>query len=83
MFRRVEAGINPELELLRFLTDARLREHRRSSQGWYAYGGAPIDATLGIMQRFVVGAEDGWERALDAIVAGDEAFSTRSVASAR
>ena len=33
-----------------------------------------MEATLGIMQRFVVGAEDGWERALDAIVAGDEAF---------
>jgi trehalose synthase-fused probable maltokinase len=33
-----------------------------------------MDATLGIMQQFIVAAEDGWERALDAIVAGDEAF---------
>jgi trehalose synthase-fused probable maltokinase len=33
-----------------------------------------MEATLGIMQRFVAHAEDGWERALDAIVAGDEAF---------
>jgi len=33
-----------------------------------------MEATLGIMQRFVTSGEDGWERALDAIVAGDEAF---------
>jgi len=73
VFRRVEAGINPELELLRFLTEAGFPNIAELS-GWYAYVGAQMEATLGIMQRFVVGAEDGWERALDAIVAGDEAF---------
>ena len=73
VFRRVEAGINPELELLRFLTDAGFKNIAELA-GWYAYVGAQMEATLGIMQRFVVGAEDGWERALDAIVAGDEAF---------
>jgi len=73
VFRRVEAGINPELELLRFLTTAGFK-NIADLAGWYAYVGAQMEATLGIMQRFVVGAEDGWERALDAIVAGDEAF---------
>jgi maltokinase len=73
VFRRVEAGINPELELLRFLTEAGFANIARLA-GWYAYSGRQMDATLGIMQRFIVGAEDGWERALDAIVAGDEAF---------
>ena len=73
VFRRVEAGINPELELLRFLTEAGF-ENIAELAGWYAYSGAQMEATLGIMQRFVAGAEDGWERALDAIVAGDEAF---------
>jgi len=73
VFRRVEAGINPELELLRFLTEAGF-DNIAELSGWYAYGGAQMEATLGIMQRFVVGGEDGWERALDAIVAGDEAF---------
>jgi trehalose synthase-fused probable maltokinase len=73
VFRRVEAGINPELELLRFLTEAGFKNIAELA-GWYAYAGAQMEATLGIMQRFVVGGEDGWERALDAIVAGDEAF---------
>ena len=73
VFRRVEAGINPELELLRFLTEAGFANIAELA-GWYAYSGAQMEATLGIMQRFVAGAEDGWERALDAIVAGDEAF---------
>jgi maltokinase len=73
VFRRVEAGINPELELLRFLTEAGF-ENIAQLAGWYAYSGKPMDATLGIMQRYVAGAEDGWERALDAIESGDEAF---------
>jgi maltokinase len=73
VFRRVEAGINPELELLRFLTEAGFGNIAELA-GWYAYSGAQMEATLGIMQRFVTSGEDGWERALDAIVAGDEAF---------
>ncbi|MGN6796657.1 MAG: phosphotransferase [Gaiellaceae bacterium] len=73
VFRRVEPGINPELELLRFLTEAGFKNIAELA-GWYAYVGAQMEATLGIMQRFVTGAEDGWERALDAIVGGDEAF---------
>jgi trehalose synthase-fused probable maltokinase len=73
VFRRLEAGINPELELLRFLTE-RGFENIAQLAGWYAYAGKQMDATLGILQRFVANAEDGWERALDAIVAGDEAF---------
>ena len=73
VFRRVEAGINPELELLRFLTEAGFA-NIADLAGWYAYVGGQMEATLGIMQRFVVGAEDGWERALNAIVSGDEGF---------
>jgi trehalose synthase-fused probable maltokinase len=33
-----------------------------------------MSATLGIMQRFVTGGEDGWERALDAAGSGEDAF---------
>lgn len=71
VFRRLEAGINPELELLRFLTE-RGFENIAQLAGWYAYAGRPMDATLGILQRFVAGGQDGWELALDTM--GDESF---------
>ena len=63
VFRRLEAGINPELELLRFLTEQGF-ENIAQLAGWYAYTGRQMDATLGILQRFVAEGEDGWDRAL-------------------
>ena len=35
VFRRIEPGINPELEMLRFLDRPRLPQHRARSTGWY------------------------------------------------
>ncbi len=69
VFRRLEAGINPELELLRFLTE-RGFENIAQLEGWYAYAGRPMDATLGILQRYIAGGLDGWELALDAMPKG-------------
>ena len=63
-FRRVEPGVNPELELLRFLS-ARGFPHIAPLAGWYEYEGRLIDATLGILQEYLAGARDGWELALD------------------
>ena len=64
IYRRVEAGINPELELLRFLTD-----HGFASvpalAGWYEYTGTLMEATLGVLQEFLPDARDGWELALE------------------
>ena len=62
-YRRLEAGENPELEMLRFL-DARGFEHTPRLLGWYAYAGQRLAATLGILQEFVPGAHDGWQDAL-------------------
>jgi maltokinase len=73
VFRRLEAGINPELELLRFLTENRF-ENIAQLAGWYSYAGRQMDATLGILQRFVAGGEDGWERALDTMGEKSESF---------
>jgi trehalose synthase-fused probable maltokinase len=73
VFRRLEAGINPELELLRFLTERGFANIAQLA-GWYSYAGKQMTATLGILQRFVVGGEDGWARALDAVASGDDAF---------
>ena len=77
VFRRLEAGINPELELLRFLTEHGF-ENIAQLVGWYSYTGRQMDATLGIIQRFV-GGRDGWEHALDTMSDGTEEFiaSTR------
>jgi trehalose synthase-fused probable maltokinase len=76
VFRRLEAGINPELEMLRFLTQHSF-ENIAALAGWYAYSGRPMDATLGILQRFVANGEDGWELALDCLGDREEEFLSR------
>jgi trehalose synthase-fused probable maltokinase len=75
-FRRVEAGVNPELELLRFLSE-RDFPHIAPIAGWFQYEGRLMDATLGVVQEFLAGATDGWEFALDALATGPEAFLAR------
>ncbi len=76
VFRRLEAGVNPELELLRFLTE---RDFPNIAQlgGWYAYLGRPLDATLGVLQQYVRGALNGWELALDELESEPERFLAR------
>ncbi|MCW3003317.1 MAG: hypothetical protein JWQ20_2615 [Conexibacter sp.] len=62
-YRRLGAGPNPELEILRFLTEREF-PHVAALRGWYGHSGRLIDATLGIVQDFLVGATDGWDLAL-------------------
>jgi trehalose synthase-fused probable maltokinase len=76
VFRRLEAGINPELEMLRFLTQHDF-PNIAALAGWYSYSGRQMDATLGILQRFVANGEDGWELALDSLGGGEEQFLSR------
>jgi maltokinase len=76
VFRRIEPGINPELEMLRFLTGHGFA-HVAALAGWYGYTGELMDATLGVMQEFVSPARDGWELALDALADGDDGFLDR------
>ena len=66
VFRRLEPGINPELELLQFLTRQGF-DAIAPLQGWYAYEGRSMAATLGVAQRFVPDATGGWELALERI----------------
>jgi maltokinase len=61
VFRRLQTGINPELEMLRFLSE-RDFGHVATLHGWYEHAGG-LQATLGILQSFVHG-RDGWELAL-------------------
>ena len=76
IFRRLEPGINPELELLRFLTEHDF-ENIPPLGGWYAYAGGPLSATLGLLQEYVAAGVDGWELALDEIAAAPERFLDR------
>jgi trehalose synthase-fused probable maltokinase len=75
-FRRVEPGVNPELELLRFLS-ARGFPHIAPLAGWYEVEGRLIDATLGILQEYLAGARDGWELALDELVSDPDGLLDR------
>ena len=52
VFRRFEAGDNPELEMVRFLT-SRGFENVPALRGWYALEGELLDATLGVAQELV------------------------------
>ena len=73
VFRKLEPGINPELELLRFLT-AHQFSNIAPLHGWYEYDGQALAATLGVAQRFLPGAVGGWELALDRILDAPEWF---------
>ena len=75
-FRRLEAGDNPELEMLRFLT-ARGFPNVAALTGWADYSGELMDATLAVAQDYVVGARDGWELALEEIGTDPEGFVGR------
>jgi maltokinase len=64
LFRKLEPGINPELEILRFLT-ARGFPNIAPLHGWYDYDGHALAATLGVAQQFFPRATGGWELALE------------------
>ncbi|MBA2384133.1 MAG: sugar phosphotransferase [Actinobacteria bacterium] len=66
LYRRIEPGVNPELEVLRFLTD-RGFEHVAALEGHASYQGRPLEATLAVLQRFVPARADGWTLALDTL----------------
>ncbi|HXD59938.1 MAG TPA: phosphotransferase [Thermoleophilaceae bacterium] len=73
VFRKLEAGLNPELEMLRFLT-AREFPNIAPLYGWYDYDGHALAATLGVAQQFFADGKGGWELALDEIESNPDAF---------
>jgi maltokinase len=76
VFRKLEPGINPELEMLRFLTH-RGFPHIAPLQGWYDYDGRALAATLGVAQTFLPDAVGGWELALEEIASSPGTFLAR------
>jgi trehalose synthase-fused probable maltokinase len=77
VYRRLEAGVNPELELLRFLT-ARSFDGIPALQGWAAYIGHPLEATLAIVQEYVASEGDGWDVALQLLEGDPDEFVRRA-----
>jgi len=63
-FRRLEPGVNPELELLRFL-DGHGFQNIAPLAGWYEYEGRLVESTLGILQEYLKAARDGWSLAVE------------------
>jgi maltokinase len=79
VFRKLEPGINPELEMLRFLGASGFR-NIAPLHGWYDYDGHALAATLGVAQQFYPQATGGWELALDRIETEPEWFLDRLAA---
>jgi maltose alpha-D-glucosyltransferase/alpha-amylase len=68
LFRKLEEGINPDLEIGRFLTEKKALEHFASVAGALEYRrpkAQPI--TIGILQEFVVNSRNAWEYTLDSL----------------
>ncbi|CAL9348669.1 maltokinase N-terminal cap-like domain-containing protein [Streptomyces sp. enrichment culture] len=70
LFRRVQPGVNPDLEV----PDALARQGcgRVPAPVAWMRTTHPYRATLGVLQPFLPGASDGWTLALNALAAGDE-----------
>ena len=64
VFRRLEPGDNPELEMLRFLSGHGFA-NIPALAGWYECTGELLDATLGVLTDFVADGRDGWEHTLE------------------
>lgn len=82
LFRRLDVGPNPDLELMRFLTDQRF-EHVPAHLGEVSYegelDGKEVSIDLGIAQQLVVDARDGWAETVKAVHALYEAIHPEDV----
>jgi maltokinase len=76
LFRKLEPGLNPELEMLRFLT-AHAFPNIAPLYGWADYEGRSLTATLAVVQRYFADGTGGWELALDEIASDPDAFLER------
>ena len=82
-YRRLTAGINPEVELLRVLT-AHGFQHApayRGSLHWESPTGEAF--SIAVVTDFVARAQEGWEWAAELAIAGDASFAAELGALAR
>ncbi|HBB31230.1 MAG TPA: maltose alpha-D-glucosyltransferase [Cyanobacteria bacterium UBA8803] len=68
MFRKVEEGINPDLEIGRFLTEKKVLEHFTPIAGALEYRSKEGDTiSMGILHQFIPDTRDAWAYTLDAL----------------
>jgi trehalose synthase-fused probable maltokinase len=77
IYRRLEGGPSPELELLRFL-HAHGFAHAPRLLGWYDYEGQRFDSTLGVLQEYARGESDGWNLVLESLASDPQVFVTNA-----
>lgn len=65
--RRPQTGLNPDVEITRFLTTRTQFRHVPRLAGWGEYEGPEGTATLAVLQEFVANAGDGWKHVLGAL----------------
>jgi len=85
VFRHLSDGLNPDLEITRFLTEhttfrgtprlAGALEYYTGDRGAFErFADVGSVATLAVVQEYVPGARDGWRFMLDRLAAGDAAL---------
>ncbi|AKK11600.1 phosphotransferase [Corynebacterium uterequi] len=79
VFRRLEPGLSPDVELLSRLGDC---PHVAPVRGWVTHTLGGQDYTLAMVQDFVHGGRDGWALALDYAARG-ESFAAEATALGR
>jgi trehalose synthase-fused probable maltokinase len=65
--RRPAPGLNPDLEIPRFLTTRTAFRQVPRLAGWIEYAGAGETATLAVLQELVPNAGDGWTHVVSAL----------------
>jgi maltose alpha-D-glucosyltransferase/alpha-amylase len=79
LFRRIEAGSNPDLEIGRFLTSHALFSHVPPLAGWIDYSSASSERrTIAVLQGFVANEGDAWKFTLGELHRYLENAATRS-----
>jgi maltokinase len=76
VYRHVEAGLNPEVELLHFFGQRGFANVPKL-WGWWSYAGSLMNASLGVVQQFAPGSKDGWSLALEELGSEPETFLRR------
>jgi maltose alpha-D-glucosyltransferase/alpha-amylase len=68
LFRRLEAGVNPDVEISRFLTEETDFDRLADYGGHIEYRAEGAESiTLGLLQRYVVNEGDAWQFTLDQV----------------